>query len=231
MTEYSWALIRDQAIHTWGTIPQGQLEADILEIFEQTPALVVATIDKTTVAYKAGRITSPWAILRLELQKAVHPDRTPTVTDTAAKERAIARAEAWIRTTGIHYPTENEIIAHLFGVETQTAPLDYLEQLEHDTIGRPGRPLYIGLLQASIRRTREHGTQTIPDTGTGILAHYRTTATRDRMTALWRELRPQGEQLEREELIRAEAWKKSHADARATQHGAAAPPIADGAAQ
>ncbi len=207
MTEYNWGHLRETAIANWGTVPQGQLEADIIEIFEQQPALVTATITKLTTSFNAGKIHSPWAILRKELQQATSPDRTPTVTDAAERDKTIAKAEQWIRNTGLHYPTENEILNHLFGIDEQTPPLEWLEAHEHKTRGNPGRPLYQGLLLATIERTRAEGPQTIPDSGKGPLAKWKTTAVRDRILELWRELRPLSIQAEADELERAEAWK------------------------
>ncbi len=117
MTEsrtYEWGKIRDAAITAWGRVPQGQLEADVIAVFKEHPALVEATIAKITPKFQDGRIKNPWAILRLELQKASNLDHNPTVTDEKPREKAVARAEQWVRTAGIHFDRESEIPEELF---------------------------------------------------------------------------------------------------------------------
>lgn len=214
MSEYRWAHIRETAIAKWGTIPQGQLEADIIEIFENSPTLVIATIEKLTTAFNQGNIHSPWAVLRSDLQKRMNPQRAAIATDHNERDKAITRAEAWIRSTGIHYPTETEILNHLFGTDETTPPLEWLEQHEHDTRGNPGRPLYEGLLKATITKTRAEGPQPVPPSaGSPPLAKWRTTKTRDRILELWRQHRHEGNTIDQEADERADAWKKSHAAA------------------
>lgn len=208
MTTYSWNLIRDQAIQTWGTIPGGQLESDILEVFEQAPALVAATIHKTTDAYQAGRINNPWAILRLELQKAISSERNPTVTDEHERQDAIAKAEAWMKQAGLHYPTEDEALSHLFSVQVFTPPVEYLEHIEATTRDSPGRALYEGLLLANIARTREHGIQQVPTDETGILSRFDSPQLRERMAALYHDVRPLGIKTELEQQERLAEWKR-----------------------
>jgi len=114
VTEYVWSEVRARAILAFGNqAPGAALEAELLSVFEEAPALVVGTIDAVAAAYKAGKIHSPWAILRARLR-----DRTPAaeviVSDADERERAIARAEVWIRAAGVHVDREPELLAALF---------------------------------------------------------------------------------------------------------------------
>ncbi len=205
---FEWSKIREAAIQAWGSVPHGLLEAEVIAVFEKHPALVQATVEKTTSAYQSGRINNPWAILRLDLQKLSSPERNPTVTDERPREKAVARAEQWVRTTGIHYPTEAELLGHLFGTTEYTPTLEQLEQHERETRNNPGRYLYDSLLKAAIFRTRAEGQQLVPATpGDGLLEEHRTPEIQERMLRLWRELRPIGEQLEQDATDRGTAYQ------------------------
>lgn len=53
-------------MHLFGNQAVGAaLEADIVAVFEEEPALVVGTIDAVADAFKAGRVRSPWASCEL----------------------------------------------------------------------------------------------------------------------------------------------------------------------
>ena len=207
MVEYEWAELRTHAIRAFGnTAPGAELEEAIIHVFAINPAGVKNAIDYTANEWAKGKITSPWAILRTQCQRLIDTSTNVTATDERGREKAIAKAENWIRNAGYHMDRESEVVDYLFGVAEFTPELEYLEALELETRGRPGRQLYEGLLLASIERTRNEGVQQVPGTHDGPLKDYRTTKTRDRMINLWRELRHQGEQVEREALERADRW-------------------------
>lgn len=116
MTEYVWRTLRAHAIETFGgDAPRAELEQRILDIFEQSPALVAKAINKIGHKYKAGLVRSPWAVLIVDIEAASTPGANITVTDTAHRSKKIAAAEQWIRAAGIHYDRETEIQQDLAG--------------------------------------------------------------------------------------------------------------------
>ncbi len=209
MTEYDWHTTYTTAVETFnGSTPGAQLEQELLEQFMHSPQTVVAAIGKAAAAYKTGNIHSPWGIVRKELGRISQQPHV-TAQDTRSTEKTIARAEAWIKHTGLHL-TETEIIRHLFAPIEYTANVEFLAQHELDTRGNPGRHLYGPLLEAAIRRTRERGPEPIPSTG-GPLADQDTPAMRQRMLAIWQDHQDQARQLEQEAEQRAQDWKASYA--------------------
>jgi hypothetical protein len=51
-----------------GQHPGRTLEAELVQHFTHRPNAVLAALDKTATRYAAGKITSPWPIVLLELQ-------------------------------------------------------------------------------------------------------------------------------------------------------------------
>lgn len=208
-TTYDWHTTYRNAVEAFaGNTPGAQLEQELLDTFQHSPQTVTQAISKAAHAYHAGRVTSPWGIVRSELHRISNQPHLE-ITDDRARNQAIAKAEAWIRHTGLHLD-HDELITNLFTPAATTPDLAFLEQLERDTRDRPGRPLYNGLLQAAIRKTREQGPQPINDTA-GPLTAYDNPVLRQRMTALWQEVRPHGLTLEQEAAERADTWKHQQA--------------------
>jgi len=115
-TTYDWSAERDRAITGFsGEIPGERVEADILEVFRTRPDIVAAAITKVAAAFHSGRIRSGWAVLRADVQKA-HREDDVVVTDSRTTAKLVARAEQWVRAAGLHYPTVEECLMHLFGV-------------------------------------------------------------------------------------------------------------------
>jgi hypothetical protein len=208
VTEYDWHTTYTNAVETFnGSTPGAELEQHLLETFQHSPQTVVAAIAKAAAAFKTGNIHSPWGIVRTELNR-ISAQPHIHVTDTRSKDHALHQAEHWIRHSGLHLD-EDEIIDHLFAPQRMTAELDYLEHIEATTRKRPGRPLYDGLLKASIARTREHGPQPIPNTG-GPLTDQDTPALRQRLLTTWQEQQPRARQIEADLIQDAEQWKAQH---------------------
>lgn len=186
---YDWHETLLDAIDQFGgDTPSPSLEHAILDVFREHPAAVVAAIRTIAGRHRAGYVKSPWGALSKELDR-LRTNPEIVVTDTRERDKTLRAAEQWIRTVGVHYATEHELLTHLFGLDDQTAPLDYLEQLDRDTRDADGRPLYGPLLLAAIERTRVEGPQPIPGSPDAPLRHQRTTKVRDRMLAVWREAR------------------------------------------
>ena len=113
-SEYAWTEVRERAIRSFGNqAPGAALEAEVMSSFEEAPALVVATIDAVTHVFKAGKVHSPWAIVRARLRDTAAPAEL-IVTDESERERAIIRAENLLRAVGQHIDLEREVVAILF---------------------------------------------------------------------------------------------------------------------
>jgi hypothetical protein len=112
--EYAWSEIRSDAIRRFGNQPPGgPLEAEIMEAFADAPAIVVGTIDAVAAVYAAGKVHSPWAIVRARLRDNAAPAEL-VVTDEEERERAIKRAENLLHAVGPHIELEREVVALLF---------------------------------------------------------------------------------------------------------------------
>lgn len=111
---YAWSDVFERAVRAFGnTTPGAALEAELRERFEESPALVVGTVDAVAEAFKAGRVFSPWAILRSRLRSGSTPEEL-IVSDERERERAIKRAENLLRAIGPELDREPEVVATLF---------------------------------------------------------------------------------------------------------------------
>jgi hypothetical protein len=183
MTEYDWAQIRADTIRAFGgDAPRNELEQRIIDVFREQPQLVVNTISLVTHGYQAGKVRSPWAILDINLREATRPGANITATDTTEKQRAIQRAEQWVRAAGVHFDSEDEVVLELF-----------------DT----GKQLH-AYAQVTLERQPDKSSLLTEPKGDAALV--------SRIRQLWRELRPIGEQSEADALQRAEEWKTQQAD-------------------
>ena len=111
-----WQTLRNQFMRTIGGDPPGaQLEDWLINAYAEHPDAIERTFEKITLAHKAGKVHSPWGALKTEATKAIDAARNPTHNAGSSKTKALARAEQWIRTAGIHYDRQTEIIDELYG--------------------------------------------------------------------------------------------------------------------
>lgn len=112
--EVIWRDVYDRAVDLFGgQHPGTQLEADIVERFEQQPAAIVAAVEKLGERFRAGKVHSPWPLVLRELESA--PDRDQIrASDEGDRARALHLAERYIANAGMFMP-EPEILAELFG--------------------------------------------------------------------------------------------------------------------
>lgn len=111
---YVWSDVRDKAVRSFDEIPNGTTENAVIEVFRDHPALVVATIEGIAERKKLGKVRSGWAVLKAEVQR-VSAVEDIVVNDEGERTRALARAETWMRTTGVHLDRESEVEDELFG--------------------------------------------------------------------------------------------------------------------
>jgi len=111
----TWHEVYSDAVERFGgQRPGAQLEAELVQAFEQHPAEVQAAIVKLGGRFSAARVRSPWPLVLREVEDAVH--RSVVVADTSAdRERLIHLAELRVRNIGHVLPDEHELREELFG--------------------------------------------------------------------------------------------------------------------
>lgn len=114
-SEYVWRELRDHAVNLFGDTPGAALEERILVVFRSHPHIVALGIDHVHERKKAGLVTSPWGLLAAHVEKATAPLEDVTVTDERDRDKAVRRAEQWIRAAGKHYDRLDELLDELFG--------------------------------------------------------------------------------------------------------------------
>lgn len=115
-TEYTWRELRDHAIDVFaGDTPGAALEERILVVFRTHPQIVAVGIDQVAERYRQGKVTSPWAVLATHVEKATAPLDDVTVTDERDRDKAIRRADQWMRAAGKHFDRVEEVLDELFG--------------------------------------------------------------------------------------------------------------------
>jgi len=111
-----WQTIRNTFMRAIGGDPPGAaLEDTLIQAYSEHPDAVERSFEKITLAHAAGKIHSPWGALKAEVAKAVDAARNPTHDTGKSRSTALARAENWVRTTGIHYDRETEVEDELYG--------------------------------------------------------------------------------------------------------------------
>jgi len=96
-----------------GTMPHPETAAAIANVYAKAPTAVAKAIDRTAADYETGSIRSPWGVLKSRVQQI-----TITKTSNARandNEKAVQRAEQWIRNAGLHYDRWDEIHDELYG--------------------------------------------------------------------------------------------------------------------
>lgn len=195
----SWAALRGQLVAAFGVAPVAPLEERIVVVFERQPQLVLGEANRMIERYRQGSVHTPWPFLAQNIEQRAWPVRDVEVSDAEEKQRRVAAAKRWLQNAGMYFPTEAELLDELFGMHRSTAPLAYLEELEEQTRGEPGRLIYDPLLRASIAETRRVGRQPLPGPSAGRLAPWSDDdELRQEFVELWRERRAAAFQVEAE---------------------------------
>jgi hypothetical protein len=115
VTRYEWREVRERAVRLFGgDVPHPQVEADVLEVFERSPALVVAAIEHVGRQVAAGTVRSGWAVLRAHLARSSTAGAV-VADDEREREQQVAAAERWLRNAGVMLDRESEVDEALFG--------------------------------------------------------------------------------------------------------------------
>lgn len=111
---FVWNEIRERAVESFrGSTPGNALEAELITIFKRHPQVVSNVIEQTAVEFAEGKLKSPWAIVRLNVNRALEQGgkRQTAGGDGSGeqdhRERAITATEAWIRNAGWQYPQDD----------------------------------------------------------------------------------------------------------------------------
>ena len=82
---YTWSSVREDAVARFGETPGVRLEAEVVDAFERSPAVVLAEIERVADDLGARRIRTGWGILRSRLVDA-GPVRDVTVAVAVESE-------------------------------------------------------------------------------------------------------------------------------------------------
>lgn len=98
-----------------GQLPRPDLATEIQAAHNRAPQALERAIDQIANEYAQGNIRSPWGILKARLASLHTPETERKATNINQREKAVARAEQWIRTAGLHYDRETELLDELYG--------------------------------------------------------------------------------------------------------------------
>lgn len=113
--EYQWVETRMRAIELFSDAPSAVQEQRVLDVFREHPALVVEGVEHVGRRFADGQVRNPWAVLAKHVEEAVRPLEDFTATDERDRDKAIRRAEQWMRAAGKHFDRWEEVEDELFG--------------------------------------------------------------------------------------------------------------------
>lgn len=115
MTDLIWKDLYDQAVQNFGgQTPGRDLETHLLTVFADRPVAVQAALTKTANRFAAGKIHTPWPIVKRELEHDAQRAHI-TAPTTPEKGRDTRLAELSIK-NALHYlPSEAELLDEIFG--------------------------------------------------------------------------------------------------------------------
>ena len=175
----TWGELRSHLVDQFGDTPHAATEQDIIHAYQLHPGALEAAASAVVIDVHAGTARSGWGVLRARAAKILIPVSNPTRSTSLDREKAIARAEQWMRAAGLHFDEESEILLELFDGGRLSA---YAQTSLISTESDGGPPWMLA-----------------PITGDAALA--------ERMLALYRDLRPTGIRLETEAQEAADKWK------------------------
>ena len=150
-----------------GELPNSFTEQTIIEAYELHPEAVAKAISQVAADFTKGTIRTGWGVTKNRAERILSPPSNPTAKTGLDKERAVQRAEQWMKTTGAHYDRQTEVLEELFGDQGRLHSYAQIETIE---VGRNAEGHAIYALSEP----------------TGDLALV------DRMTHLWDQARPAG---------------------------------------
>lgn len=182
-----WAHLRARAIDAFdGELPNNHTEQLIIEAYEAHPEAVRKALSQVATDFTKGTIRSGWGVTKNRAERILSPPSNPSAATGIDKERAIQRAEQWMKTTGAHYDRQTEVLEELFGAQGRLHAYAQIKTIETG------------------RNEQGHAIYALSEP-TGDLALI------ERMTHLWDQARPAGIKIEEDAHARAEKWKTDQA--------------------
>lgn len=179
-----WAQVRTHAIELFnGETPHPVVEQTLIDAYEIHPTAVERELSKVAADLAAGTIRSGWGIYAKRAERILAPPSNPTAKTGLDKERAITRAEQWIRSTGCHYDRDSEIMLELFSGTGLLAGYAQVDLVEDDGV------------EGKWKLSETQGDR-------GLV---------ERMLKLYNEFRPKGITIEEDALARADKFKAQQA--------------------
>lgn len=179
----NWQELRDHAIDLFNETPHPATEQEIIDAYELHPDAIAKAVDSIAVDVQNGTARSGWGVLRARAGSIKAPPSNPDRKSGLDKEKSIARAEQFIRATGVHLDRPDEVLDELFGDGGH---------LRH-------------YAQVDLERTGPNDDNGLPTWKLSTVKGDQALATR--MLDLWAEHRHVGFTIEREAEQRAEDWK------------------------
>lgn len=183
-----WSEVRTHAIELFnGETPHPVVEQTLIDAYELHPHAVERELTKVAADLAAGTIRSGWGIYAKRAERILAPPTNPTRPASLDREKRVARAEQWIRSTGCHYDRDSEIMLELFsgsGLLVGYAQVDLIE----DTSSSDGK-----------------WTISEPAGDTALV---------ERMLKLYNESRPKGILIEEDAQARADKYRTQQAELR-----------------
>jgi hypothetical protein len=111
----NWQELYDEGCERFGgQRPGHQLEAELVDAFEQRPATVQAAVAKLADRYQAGKVRSPWPLVLAEIEQ--DRARARHVGDDGADRiQRVRLAERCVVNIGHVLPDEAELVEEIFG--------------------------------------------------------------------------------------------------------------------
>lgn len=182
-----WANLRARAIDAFdGELPNGNTEQLIIEAYEAHPEAVKKALSQVAADFTKGTIRSGWGVTKNRAERILSPPSNPSAKTGIDKERAVARAEQWVKTAGCHFDRQTELLEELFGAQGNLRPYAQVDVAETGR-NNEGHPVYA---------------LTEPRGDLALIEH---------MTRLWDQHRPTGIAVEQDAHERAEKWKADQA--------------------
>jgi len=109
----TWPDLYERAVKAFQDTPSRELEAQLVEAYEQRPATVAAAVSDVAGGFAAGRIRAPWPFLARVVEEKAHANVVPS--GNAERDKRIQQAEQYMRAAGLYLASEDEVRDDLFG--------------------------------------------------------------------------------------------------------------------
>lgn len=114
MTE--WEDLLPEIAETFGgQLPYPETADDIRAAYQRAPQTVTRMADAVAALYADGTAQNPWGMLRYRVKAIPEHDPSKPSASGSGRDKAIARAEQWMRTAGLHHDRETELLDELYG--------------------------------------------------------------------------------------------------------------------